>query len=87
MSRVIQGNLLKFAAGFLILQTLIITLSPAVRARSLDVDFRWSQWLALLMWCAVAYRVNQSIVQRSSGSPMPTPISSRWLHCSAAGGC
>ena len=64
MNRVIQGNLLKFAAGFLILQTLIITLSPAVRARTLEVDFRWSQWLALLMWCAVAYRVNQSIVQR-----------------------
>src|SRR5215212_373324 len=61
MNRAIQGNLLKFAAGFLLLQTLIITLSPAVRARTLDVDYRWSQWVALLVWAVVAYRVHQSI--------------------------
>jgi cell division protein FtsW (lipid II flippase) len=61
MNRVIQGNLLKIAAGFLLLQTLIITLSPAVRARTLDVDLRWSQWVALLVWAVVAYRVHQSI--------------------------
>lgn len=63
MNRIIQGNLLKIAAGFLILQALIITLSPAVRARTLDVDFRWSQWLALLMWVLVAYRCHQSITR------------------------
>jgi cell division protein FtsW (lipid II flippase) len=63
MNRIVQGNLLKVAAGFLILQTLIITLSPAVRARSLDVDFRWSQWLALLVWCVAAYRIHQSITK------------------------
>jgi cell division protein FtsW (lipid II flippase) len=61
MNRVIQGNLLRIAAGFLILQTLIITLSPAVRARTLGVDYRWSQWVALLVWLVVAYRVHQAI--------------------------
>jgi cell division protein FtsW (lipid II flippase) len=61
MNRVIQGNLLKLAAGFLILQTLIITLSPAVRARTWNVDFRWSQWVALLIWALIAYRAHQSI--------------------------
>jgi cell division protein FtsW (lipid II flippase) len=61
MNRVIQGNLLKFAAGFLILQTLIITLSPAVRARTLGVDYRWSQWVALAVWLVMAYRVHQAI--------------------------
>ena len=50
MNRVIQGNLLKIAASFLILQALIITLSPAVRPRTLYVDFRWSQWVALIVW-------------------------------------
>jgi hypothetical protein len=50
MNRVIQGNLLKLAAVFLFLQTLIITLAPAVRLRTWDVDYRWSQWLALLAW-------------------------------------
>ena len=63
MNRVIQRNLLKIAAGFLILQALIITLSPAVRARSLDADFRWSQWLALLVWGLIVYRAHQAIVK------------------------
>ena len=64
MNRVVQSNLLRVAAGFLILQTLIITLSPAVRARTLDVDYRWSQWVALVLWCLVAYRVHQGIVRQ-----------------------
>jgi cell division protein FtsW (lipid II flippase) len=61
MNRVIQGNLLKIAAGFLILQTLIITLSPAVRARTWNVDFRWSQWIVLVVWGLIVYRSHQSI--------------------------
>jgi cell division protein FtsW (lipid II flippase) len=61
MNRVIQGNLLKIAAGFLILQALVITLSPAVRARTWNVDFRWSQWVALLVWGLIVYRAHQSI--------------------------
>ena len=63
MNRVIQGNLLKIAAGFLFLQTLIITLSPAVRARTWDVDFRWSQWVALVVWGLFAYRSHQAIIR------------------------
>ena len=61
MNRVIQGNLLKIAAGYLILQTLIITLSPAVRARTLEVDYRWSQWVALVVWIVAVFRVHQAI--------------------------
>ena len=52
------------AAGFLVLQTLIITLSPAVRERSLDVDYRWSQWLALLLWGLFVARVHRSIIDK-----------------------
>ena len=63
MNKVIQGNLLKYAAAFLLLQTLIITLAPAVRARTLAVDYRWSQWVALLLWIVVTYRVHLSIAQ------------------------
>src|SRR5512146_1546372 len=63
MNRVIQANLLKIAAGFLLLQTLIITLSPAVRARTWAVDYRWSQWVALAMWLVAAYYAHRSIVQ------------------------
>ncbi len=63
MNRVTQGSLLKLAAGFLILQTLIITLSPGVRARTWNVDYRWSQWLALVVWIVVIYRSHQSIIK------------------------
>ncbi len=63
MNRVIQGNLLKIAACFLALQTLIITLSPAVRARTWDVEYRWSQWLAFIVWVLIAVRGHRSIVK------------------------
>jgi cell division protein FtsW (lipid II flippase) len=63
MNRVTQSNLLKVAIVFLLLQTLIITLSPAVRARSLDVNYRWSQWVALLLWGLFVLRAHQSIIK------------------------
>src|SRR5512138_1815267 len=63
MNRVIQGNLLKLAAVFLFLQTLIITLAPAVRYRSWNVDFRWSQWVALLLWGFFILRAHQTIAR------------------------
>ena len=73
MNRVTQSNLLKLAAVFLFLQALIITLAPAVRARSLEVDYRWSQWIAYFVWGLSFY----AHTSRSSGSsPTPIPISS-----------
>ncbi len=64
MNRVTQSNLLKVAVVFLFLQTLIITLAPAVRARSLDVNFRWSQWIALFLWGLFVLRAHQSILRQ-----------------------
>jgi cell division protein FtsW (lipid II flippase) len=64
MNRVTQSNLLKVAVVFLFLQTLIITLAPAVRARSLDVNYRWSQWIALLLWGLFVLRAHQSIIRQ-----------------------
>jgi hypothetical protein len=62
MNRVIQGNLLKLAAAFIFLQTLTITLAPAVRLRTWDVDFRWSQWVAFLLWGIFVLRAHRSIL-------------------------
>jgi cell division protein FtsW (lipid II flippase) len=64
MNRVIQANLLKLAAVFLVLQTLTITLAPAVRLRTWDVDFRWSQWVALVLWALFVVRIHQSLVRQ-----------------------
>lgn len=63
MNRIIQGNLLKVAACFLVLQTLIITLAPAVRARTWDVELRWSHWLALILWVVIAIRAHAYIAK------------------------
>src|SRR5215208_20012 len=63
MNRIIQGNLLKLAAAFLFLQTLVITLAPAVRLRTWGVDYRWSHWMALLLWGLFMLRLHQSIVR------------------------
>ena len=64
MNRVTQGNLLKLAAVFLFLQALIITLAPAVRARTWDVDYRWSHWIAYFVWGLFVLRTHQSIIRQ-----------------------
>jgi cell division protein FtsW (lipid II flippase) len=64
MNRVTQGSLLKLAAAFLFLQALIITLAPAVRARTWDVDYRWSHWIAFFVWGLFVLRTHQSIVRQ-----------------------
>src|SRR5215213_9917880 len=64
MNRITQGNLLKIAVVFLFLQTVIITLAPAVRARTWEVDFRWSQWIAFLLWGFFVLRTHQSIIRQ-----------------------
>ncbi|HET9906835.1 MAG TPA: FtsW/RodA/SpoVE family cell cycle protein [Anaerolineales bacterium] len=64
MNRVTQSNLLKIAAVFLVLQALIMTLSPGVRARTWETDFRWSQWIALAIWGFFTWRTHQAILKR-----------------------
>jgi cell division protein FtsW (lipid II flippase) len=64
MNRVTQGNLLKLAAAFLFLQALIVTLAPAVRARSWEVDYRWSHWIAFFVWGLFVLRAHQSIIRQ-----------------------
>ncbi len=64
MNRVTQANLLKLAAVFLFLQALIITLAPAVRARTWDVDYRWSHWTAYFVWGLFVLRTHQSIIRQ-----------------------
>lgn len=49
----IQGRLLALAALFLSLYALALTLSPAGRARSWEVDYRWEHWLGFALWLAL----------------------------------
>ncbi|MCC6500088.1 MAG: FtsW/RodA/SpoVE family cell cycle protein [Anaerolineales bacterium] len=64
MNRFLQDRLLKAAAVFMVLQGALLTLAPAVRARSLDADLRWTQWFAALMWGIPVFLVQRGITKR-----------------------
>ncbi|OGO25164.1 MAG: hypothetical protein A2W33_09600 [Chloroflexi bacterium RBG_16_52_11] len=46
----IQYRLITLAAIFLFLYALTLSLSPAGRARSWEVEYRWSHWIGYLVW-------------------------------------
>jgi cell division protein FtsW (lipid II flippase) len=48
-----QGRLLLLAAVFLIFYATALSISPAVRARSWQVQYLWQHWVALVLWMAV----------------------------------
>jgi cell division protein FtsW (lipid II flippase) len=60
----IQGRLLTLAAAFLFLYSLILTLAPAARARSWDVQYHWSQWLGFGVWVVVFFLAHTQIKRR-----------------------
>jgi cell division protein FtsW (lipid II flippase) len=62
---VIQGNLLKLAGIFLILDALVLTLSPTVRARSLDTPLRWEHWSAVIVWILTFYLIHHQTSKKS----------------------
>ncbi len=45
-----QSRLLRWSALFLFLQSIILTVSPAVRERTWEVDYKISHWLGFLAW-------------------------------------
>ncbi len=61
MNHSTQGRLLQWAALFLFLQSVILTLAPAVRERSWDVDYRLSHWFGFLIWGALTFLTHQSL--------------------------
>jgi cell division protein FtsW (lipid II flippase) len=48
-----QNTLLKLAGVFLALFAIILSLSPSVRERSWNVEYRWQHWAGLLAWVVV----------------------------------
>lgn len=49
-----QSRLLPLAALFLGLYSIILTLSPAVRARSWDVDYLYAHWAGFALWVGLS---------------------------------
>ena len=57
----IQGRLLRWVALFMLLFSIILTLSPAVRARGLTFDLRWSHWFGYACWLVVFTLLHRSL--------------------------
>jgi cell division protein FtsW (lipid II flippase) len=55
MSDFIQSRLLRWVAIFLFIYSIILTLSPAVRERSWNVDYKLTHWVAYFSWLALVY--------------------------------
>jgi len=70
-----QRTLFVLAAIFLGFYALALTISPAVAARSWDVEYRWSHWLGFLVWLggfAIAH--NESSRRLASRDPYLLPL-------------
>jgi cell division protein FtsW (lipid II flippase) len=61
----IQSRLLKLAGLFLSIYALALTLSPAARARTWDVDLRWSHWLGLIIWAIVVFLAHKQTAEHT----------------------
>ena len=63
MNHPAQGRLLQWAALFLFLQSVILSLSPAVRERSWDVDYRFSHWIGFFAWGVLTYLIHRFLIK------------------------
>lgn len=70
-----QRRLFVLAALFLGLYSLALSLSPAVLARSWQVDYRWNQWLGYVVWL-IGYTLvlKQSTRRLPSQDPFLLPV-------------
>jgi len=64
MYDVVQNRLLRWAALFLFFYSLILTLSPAVRERSWNVDYRLSHWVGYFIWLLLTTIANLASTKR-----------------------
>jgi cell division protein FtsW (lipid II flippase) len=53
-----QARLLRWAVFFLFIHSITLTLSPAVRERSWDVDYKFAHWFAFIVWLICIYVSN-----------------------------
>jgi cell division protein FtsW (lipid II flippase) len=58
-----QSLLLRWAAFFLFIQSTILTLSPAVRERTWDVDYRFSHWIGFFIWVILIILAHRATIK------------------------
>ena len=60
----IQGRLLSLAGVFLFLFSITLTLAPAVRSHSWQVDYVWQHWIGYIAWLAAIIFLHLQTTQR-----------------------
>ncbi|NJN79789.1 MAG: FtsW/RodA/SpoVE family cell cycle protein [Anaerolineales bacterium] len=58
-----QSRLLQWAGVFLFVQSIILTLSPAVRERTWDVDYRLLHWAGFFVWVGLIILAHRFIIK------------------------
>ncbi len=72
----IQSRLLTWAAVFLFLYSLALTLSPAVRLHTWAVSYRWNHWIGFVVWVAGFAFIHRQVSRRlSDHDPYLLPVS------------
>lgn len=59
-----QSRLLRWAGLFLFVNSIILTLSPAVRERKWDVDYRLSHWAGFFVWVTLTFIAHRVTIRR-----------------------
>lgn len=60
----LQRRLTSFSVAFLLLFSVILTLSPAVRERTWQTDLRWDHWIGFAIWLALFLLVQRLTSRR-----------------------
>ncbi len=62
MHDAIQSRLLRWAGFFLFINSIILTLAPAVRERKWDVDYRLSHWAGFFVWVVLTIIAHRATI-------------------------
>lgn len=62
----LTGQLMILATLFVFSNALALSLSPAVRARSWQVSYRWDHWLGVLLWLVAFAAARFSLARRAT---------------------
>ena len=58
-----QSRLMRLAALFLFLYSLILMLAPAARLHDWNVEYRWNHWIGFAVWLVGMALVNQQLIR------------------------
>lgn len=73
----IQSRLFSLAALILLIYSISLSVSPAVRERTWAVDYRWEHWLGYILWLTVIIIINRQTSNRlPNRDPLILPVAS-----------